>query len=317
MKKILLLLLPCFTYAVSPSITAIEQAMNQGNIEQVEQMSKVAVAEHPNSAKAHYFLGQAYLNENKFNLSYAELSNAQKLDPTLKFTKNPEMFKEMLFRSKKSSSSPILQNESKKSETINSNDKSSDWLQYCLIALGVVLGAVCGFNVLIKARKKSNVTNDSNPAFYLDDELDIQLSNRIQRTEKSVTLKEKTQESLTYKKELWNLPRGLNSRSGMMRQSNERFTNQGGIAGSNSDLLTGLAIGSILSNSGHRETIINNNETIVNDSYLSDTNSSGDMDLNIKSDEASIFDSSTLDDSWSESSDLSTPFDSSANSGNW
>ncbi len=326
MKKILLLILPCFTYAISPSITAIEQAMNQGNIGQVEQMSKLAVAEHPNSATAHYFLGQAYLNENKFNLSYAELSKAQELDPTLKFTQKPEAFKDMLIRSKKSNISSAPEKTSPPKANKNPGSTDSDWLQNCLIALGVILGSMYGLYSLNKIRRKNNEINDYNPDFYLDDELDKQSSNLTQRTENSVTLKEKTQESLNYKKEPWNLQTrhvlnysDARSTTGYIQQINKD-------ASTNSDFLTGVTIGNLLSNSGTHETIINNNETMVNDAHLNDlssgdnlcnASSSNNPNSRINSDNLGVFDSSVPSDSWSDSSDSSLPFDSSSDSNNW
>jgi len=85
MKKYLLLILfPFCVDATSPTIAQIEKAMQQGNLAQVEQMSKEAVQEHPKSAKAHYFLGQAYFNENKIVKANVEFMAARKKEPKLK-----------------------------------------------------------------------------------------------------------------------------------------------------------------------------------------------------------------------------------------
>lgn len=313
MKKILLLVIPLFAYAASPSIAAIEQAMNQGKVEQVEQMSKTAVAEHPNSAKAHYFLGQAYLNENKLNLAYVELSKAQELDPSLRFTKKPDMFKDMLARSKPViSSTPIKEMPSQISK--ESKTDNSGWLQTLLIAIGITLGTIGGLFYLKKTKRKNDQANDLGPDFYLDDELDKQVDTKIQNNDEAVTLKDKTNESLNTTKNNRAFNKNVPYASGGVVVTRERIITKE--SNNDSGLLTGLILGNMLSGSSRHETIVNNNETIINNPSQNDTSdSSGDFAGDSSSN--SIFDSSSSESSWGDSSSGSSSFDGSSDDSNW
>lgn len=313
MKKILLLVIPLFAYAASPSIAAIEQAMNQGKVEQVEQMSKTAAAEHPNSAKAHYFLGQAYLNENKLNLAYVELSKAQELDPSLRFTKKPDMFKDMLARSKPViNPTPIKETPSQISK--ESKTDNSGWLQTLLIAIGITLGTIGGLFYLKKTKRKNDQANDLGPDFYLDDELDKQVDTKIQNNDGSVTLKDKTNESLNTTKHNRAFNKNVPYSSGGVVVTRERIITKE--SNNDSGLLTGLILGNMLSGSSRHETIINNNETIINNHSQNDTSDSSGGFADISSSN-SIFDSSPSESSWEDSSSCSSSFDGSSDDSNW
>jgi len=316
MKKILLLVMPLFAYAASPSIADIEQAMHFGKVEQVEQMSKAAVAEHPNSATAHYFLGQAYLNENKLNLAYIELSKAQELEPSLRFTKKPDMFKDMLARSKPViSPTPIKEMPSQISK--ESKTDNSGWLQTLLIAIGITLGTIGGLFYLKKTKRKNDQINDLGPDFYLDDELDKQVNTKMQNNDGSVTLKDKTNESLnTIKRNSAfnkNSPDSSEGVAGGVVTRERIITKE---SNNDSGLLTGLILGNMLSGSSRHETIINNNETIINNPSQNDTSDSSGGFADVSSSN-SIFDSSSSESSWGDSSSGSSSFDSSSDDSNW
>ena len=316
MKKVLLLVMPLFAYAASPSIAAIEQAMNQGKVEQVEQMSKTAVAEHPNSAKAHYFLGQAYLNENKLNLAYAELSKAQELDPSLRFTKKTDMFKDMLARSKPVlNPTPIKEMPSQISK--ESKTDNSGWLQTLLIAIGITLGTIGGLFYLKKTKRKYDDPNDLGPDFYLDDELDKQVNTKMHKKDDSVTLKDKTNESLTSTKRNSTFNKYQNapssSRGGVVSTRERIITRE---SNNSSDLLTGLVLGNMLSGCSRHETIVNNNETIINNSSQNDTSDFSGASWDVSSSN-NVFDNSPSESSWVDSSSGSSSFDSSSDNSNW
>ena len=317
MKKVLLLVMPLFAYAASPSIADIEQAMHFGKVEQVEQMSKTAVAEHPNSAKAHYFLGQAYLNENKLNLAYVELSKAQELDPSLRFTKKPDIFKDMLARSK-----PIINSAPIKevSSPINKESKTDDsgWLQTLLIAIGITLGTIGGLFYLKKTKRKYDDPNDLGPDFYLDDELDKQVNTKMHKKDDSVTLKDKTNESLNTisRNSAFNKNSTYSSEkvAGGVVVTRERIITRE--SNNDSGLLTGLILGNMLSGSSRHETIINNNETIINNSAQNDTSDPSGTAGDVSSSNSG-FDSSPSESSWGDSSSDSSSFDSSSDNSNW
>jgi len=62
----------------------------------VEQLAQQVLAEHPNSARAHYYLAQAYLHENRQADALAQLQKAQQLDSTLGLAASAVQFNKML-----------------------------------------------------------------------------------------------------------------------------------------------------------------------------------------------------------------------------
>lgn len=314
-KHILLALFPLCVYAGSPTIAQIEKAMQQGSIAQVEQMSKEAVQEHPQSAKAHYFLGQAYFNENKMAEANTEFITARKLDPKLSFTKKPEMFNDMLNRSWLQVSAapapaPVAKPQNKKTDSLN-----IIWL-IIGTSLGLALGTLILAPVIKKPRK---IESDLGPEFELEDE----------DTWKSTTSKTSNSENVedinerirkTVKR-----PSSV-TRISTIRRATPQWTSQSTqqptvMRESNNDgLLTGIIVGSMLSHHGHdsgNTTIINN----VNNDYSSGSsadfeNSAGvNWDWDSKNNSSPSFDTSPDTSSWGDSGGSS--FDSSSSNNNW
>jgi hypothetical protein len=81
-----------------PSPKDIETAVEAGRYTQAEAMLREVLHDKPSSAKAHYELGQVLAKENHLDEGRQELLEAQRLDPSLKFAKSPEKFKETLER---------------------------------------------------------------------------------------------------------------------------------------------------------------------------------------------------------------------------
>ena len=99
MKKFLLilsLLLFSFNAWAIPKPSEVEQAIKAGNTVQAEQMTHEVVKEMPNSARAHYSLGQILELQNKHNEAYEELKKASELDKSLSFAKSPQKFRAIM-----------------------------------------------------------------------------------------------------------------------------------------------------------------------------------------------------------------------------
>ncbi len=81
-----------------PTPKDIEGAVAQGHLTQAESMLREVIAAKPQSAKAHYELGQVLLRENRASEAQAELKQAQAIDPTLKFAGSDKQFQELMDR---------------------------------------------------------------------------------------------------------------------------------------------------------------------------------------------------------------------------
>ena len=82
-----------------PAPKDIESAVAQGHLTQAESMLREVIDAKPQSAKAHYELGQVLLRENRLAEAHAELNRAQAIDPSLKFASSDQQFKTLLERS--------------------------------------------------------------------------------------------------------------------------------------------------------------------------------------------------------------------------
>ena len=97
-KQLLALMLVFFaslTLAL-PSPKDIESAVNAGNLSQAESMLREVIQEKPQSAKAHYELGQVLARQSRYSDAQQALSKAKAIDPSLKFATSPEKFNETL-----------------------------------------------------------------------------------------------------------------------------------------------------------------------------------------------------------------------------
>ena len=79
-----------------PSPKDIEAAVSQGQLPQAESMLREVIQAKPQSAKAHYELGQVLLREHRAKEAHAELLAAKAMDPSLKFATSPQQFETIL-----------------------------------------------------------------------------------------------------------------------------------------------------------------------------------------------------------------------------
>ena len=75
-----------------PSPKDIEAAVGAGQLPQAETMLREVLQAKPQSAKAHYELGQVLARQGKYFEAQQALDQAKTIDPTLKFASSPEAF---------------------------------------------------------------------------------------------------------------------------------------------------------------------------------------------------------------------------------
>jgi uncharacterized protein len=85
--------LPAFADA-DPTSQQIYAAAEAGHLDQAQQMISQVLADHPNSAQAHYVQAELYAREHKTALARSELSTAEQLKPGLPFA-NPRAVQEL------------------------------------------------------------------------------------------------------------------------------------------------------------------------------------------------------------------------------
>lgn len=75
-----------------PTPKDIEAAVAAGQYTQAETMLREVLQDKPQSAKAHYELGQVLAHERRYKEAQTELQKAKDIDPSLKFATSPDKF---------------------------------------------------------------------------------------------------------------------------------------------------------------------------------------------------------------------------------
>jgi len=78
-----------------PTPQDIEAAVNSGKLAQAESMLREVIKEKPNSAKAHYELGQVLARETRYAEAQIELVRAKEIDPSMKFALSANKYNEV------------------------------------------------------------------------------------------------------------------------------------------------------------------------------------------------------------------------------
>jgi len=122
-----LLLGACALALALPAPKDIEAAVNAGHYAQAETLLREVLQEKPNSARAHYELGQVLAHEAKYDEALAQLQRAKAIDSTLTFATSPEKFQQTLDKIGTAASSARLP----ASPALN--------LNYVLLGIGVLV----------------------------------------------------------------------------------------------------------------------------------------------------------------------------------
>ena len=97
-KGLLLGSLICIsTWALAlPSPKDIQASIDAGQFANAETQLREVLRDKPTSARAHYELGQVLAREGRYLEAQMALSQAQKLEPSLKFASSPQKFNELM-----------------------------------------------------------------------------------------------------------------------------------------------------------------------------------------------------------------------------
>lgn len=86
------LALACSLALALPSPKDITAAVESGDLARAETLLNEVLKEKPNSAKAHYELGEVLARAKRYDEALAQLNQARTIDPALKFASSPEKF---------------------------------------------------------------------------------------------------------------------------------------------------------------------------------------------------------------------------------
>ena len=97
------------TWALAlPSPKDIEASVQAGQFDRAESQLREVLREKPSSARAHYELGQVLAREGRYIEAEQALRQAQKLEPSLKFTSSAQQFNDLLSRLEAKTRAPSL-----------------------------------------------------------------------------------------------------------------------------------------------------------------------------------------------------------------
>ena len=91
-----MMVLACTLALALPTPKDINAAVEAGDFKRAETLLREVLAEKPNSAKAHYQLGEVLARETRYDEALAQLKQARAIDPALKFASSPEKFQQVL-----------------------------------------------------------------------------------------------------------------------------------------------------------------------------------------------------------------------------
>ena len=87
-----LLAVACSLALALPSPKDISAAVEAGDLARAETLLHEVLKEKPNSAKAHYELGEVLARAKRYDEALAQLNQARAIDPALKFASSPDKF---------------------------------------------------------------------------------------------------------------------------------------------------------------------------------------------------------------------------------
>ncbi|GAC1525101.1 MAG: hypothetical protein NVS2B4_00800 [Ramlibacter sp.] len=134
-----------------PSIDQVYQAANAGRLAEADKMIEQVLANHPNSAKAHFVKAELAARESNAAVARAELAKAEKIAPGLPFAK-PEAVQAL--RAEVSSSGSLQSTpSSRQSERMTAAPAPSSQGQFPLATIAVVFALIAGGIYLLVRRR--------------------------------------------------------------------------------------------------------------------------------------------------------------------
>lgn len=128
-----LILLPVLAFA-EVTFNDVTDKMKTGDVRTADMLTKQMLKDHPDSAKAHYYMGQILSNEGEFRAARSELKKAAELDKSLSFAASPDKFRQAMDK---------VEMNLGRAETpkISSHDEGASgwWIFLCMLGVGGLL----------------------------------------------------------------------------------------------------------------------------------------------------------------------------------
>lgn len=138
----------CALALALPSPKDIEAAVSQGHLPQAESMLRSVIEAKPQSAKAHYELGQVLLREHRTQEAHTELLAAKAIDPSLKFATSSQQFETLLAQTSAHSNAASA---SMTSADLTHTSHSESGFSLTFVWVGIA--ALLGVALFIRSRK--------------------------------------------------------------------------------------------------------------------------------------------------------------------
>lgn len=120
--------IPAIAFAEITSNDVVEK-MKIGDVKTAEVLTKQILKDYPDSAKAHYYMGQILATEGEYKGAYSELKKSASLDKSLSFASSPEEFRTKMDK--------VEMNLGKvEAPEISNKEESSHWFLKLLVWLG-------------------------------------------------------------------------------------------------------------------------------------------------------------------------------------
>jgi len=124
-----LLLFPAIAFAEITPNDVVEK-MKIGDVKTAEMLTKQMLKDHPDNAKAHYYMGQILATEGEYKGAYSELKKSASLDKSLSFASSPEEFRTKMDK--------VEMNLGKvEAPEISNKEESSHWFLKLLLLSGI------------------------------------------------------------------------------------------------------------------------------------------------------------------------------------
>ncbi len=132
-----------------PSPKDIEAAVSQGHLQQAETLLREVIEAKPQSAKAHYELGQVLLREHRAKEAHAELLAAKAIDPSLKFATSAAQFEAFLSQA---NAQPAQSKTVANTAVINPTNAAPETSGFSLSHVWIGIAALVVIGLLIRRR---------------------------------------------------------------------------------------------------------------------------------------------------------------------
>lgn len=154
----------CIALAL-PSPKDIETEIEAGNLSKAETMLREVIAQKPQSAKAHYELGQVLARQEKYGQAHEELVKSKEIDPSLKFASSPEKFNAVFDKvNQLHLATPVQQIQKGATPALNNPQTVNSGVNWSYVLYGVV--GLLGIILIIRLLRPSTPTAPIQPPAY-------------------------------------------------------------------------------------------------------------------------------------------------------